>query len=269
MSLFHAAGLLAVILVAAKTMTLDRPSSFAELPLHLLRMLMASWSDALFALVCGALGEGLVRTVGKDGRAATMIRRGFLTIFALFAIYAVAAIGLYHYFLRPITAQVLGLIGNAGAVRSSILARMSWPIAISLLIAPAAFLALVLLTKAKPRLNRALALGLVVWIGAGSILHQRLWKSDSGTVWLSPHFELLRTTALTMAGRRPAFSENPPANYFDEFRSFAARGTAGRADFFQLPAGVARPRNVIVVILESVGTRYLGLYGISSMRCRS
>src|SRR5439155_17394750 len=34
-----------------------------------------------------------------------------------------------------------------------------------------------------------------------------------------------------------------------------------RIDTFELPAGITRPRNVIVMVLESVGAKYLSLYG--------
>jgi arylsulfatase A-like enzyme len=79
---------------------------------------------------------------------------------------------------------------------------------------------------------------------------------------LSPHFELLRTTAVHITGgQRPSFPKDFPPEYVDEFRTFRARGAS--ASFFQPPAGVARPRNVIMVVLESVGTKYLRLYGSS------
>jgi phosphoglycerol transferase MdoB-like AlkP superfamily enzyme len=46
----------------------------------------------------------------------------------------------------------------------------------------------------------------------------------------------------------------------DEFRTFGARNITSLGHF-QAPPDVPRPRNTIVVVLESIGTKYLRLYG--------
>ena len=73
--------------------------------------------------------------------------------------------------------------------------------------------------------------------------------------------ELLRSALVGMTGtRRPALPADFPSEDTVEFRSYEARGR-GSAVGFRVPAGVPRPRNAIVIVLESVGTKYLGLYG--------
>ncbi len=224
---------------------------------------MSSWTDVLFALVCGTLGELAVRTISRARRVAALIRGAFLAFFAICALYSVAAIGLFHYFNRPITFELLGLIGNAAVVRSSIIDRISVPVAIGMVLVPIAFLVLVRWGGWKPR-GTAIAVGAaLLWIGAGSALHRARWDEHYVThIWLNPHTELLRTAVVRLAGgHRPKFPRDFPPEDVNEFRSIGARGNAAEQNFFQPPAGEARPKNVILVILESVGTKYLRLYG--------
>ena len=78
---------------------------------------------------------------------------------------------------------------------------------------------------------------------------------------LSPHFELLRTTAARLiGGRRPAFPKDFPAEYTNEFRTFRARGIT-ELRHFALAAGIAVRATSSIIVLESVGTKYLHLYG--------
>ncbi|HEV3410328.1 MAG TPA: sulfatase [Chthoniobacterales bacterium] len=246
----HASGWLAFVLLAAKALTWNKPW-LPNIHERLLELLMSSWTDVAFALACGLVGEGFARGLGRVGRAT------FLLFAALCAVYGAAAVGLFGYFNRPLTFQMLTLVGNADAVRSSVTQRLTTGTALALVLAPVMFLVLAFVFRRTTRLLVVLTL----WALAGCILQRNFWKEDRLTeVWRSPHFELLRTAAVHLAGgRRPSFPKDFPPEYVDEFRTFRARGAS--ANFFQPPAGVARPRNVIVVVLESVGTKYLRLYG--------
>jgi len=64
---------------------------------------------------------------------------------------------------------------------------------------------------------------------------------------------------LTGAGR-PTFQTDFPAGDVVEFKTFGFRG-GDPAGGFQPPAGVSTPKNVIVIVLESVGTKFMSLYG--------
>ena len=222
---------------------------------------MSSWTDVVFALAAGAIGEALVRTTRRWPRLGFVLRSVFIIFFALCALYAVAAVGLFRYFNRPLTFQMLGLIGDASAVRSSVTARLTTPVALALVVVPAAFLALAYWSRGRVRVNRALLAAAVLWALAGCVVQRSYWKEERQTLlWMSPHFELLRTSARQLAGAsRATFPKDFPPEYVNEFRTFRARGA--KTNFFQPPEGAARPRNVIIVVLESVGTKYLRLYG--------
>jgi hypothetical protein len=86
-----------LVLIAAKAVT---PLETWHRDSHgpLLTLLTSSWSDVLFALGSGVIGELAVLLVRRWRRVATTIRVLILGFFALCAVYAVAAIGLFRYF---------------------------------------------------------------------------------------------------------------------------------------------------------------------------
>ena len=226
-------------------------------------MAAASFSDVLFALSCGAIGELLGLLVRRAPRVATGVRFVFLAFFLLCAGYAVAAVGLFKYFNRPLTFELLTLVRNAAMIRSSVLERLTPPVALALVLVPVAFLLLALWLS---RSRRVVAVGLAtaaVWVGIGWALGGRQWNERHlQALRLSPHVELLRTATLRLTGAgRPAFPEDFPAEYLHDFRTFGTRGASTKFSFRPATAELARPKNAIIVILESVGTKYLHLYG--------
>src|SRR3954471_3761371 len=94
-SLLQASCWLALILVITKAVTLGWSWN---LPRRFFLLVMASWTDVLFAITCGLIAEATVRAVERWPVVATALRALFLGFFALCAAYGVAAIGLYRYF---------------------------------------------------------------------------------------------------------------------------------------------------------------------------
>lgn len=261
-TLWPATGLLAVILVVAKAAS-GTAAWFPDVPVRLLAVLASSWADVFFALVCGAIGEITLRMLARSRRGTAIAWTLFYTIFAIFAAYAVAAVGLFRYFNRPLTYDLLGLVGNAVTVRSSIAERIATPVAIGLIAAPISVLAGAFLFRRSQRSRLIVPILAGAWIAAGWSLQRVGWQKEHQPdhLWLSPHAEFLRTSAVRLAGgQRPSFPKDFPSDFTREFRSFGARAVLPSSRF-PPPQGVARPRNVIIVVLESVGTKYLGLYG--------
>lgn len=257
-ALLQAGGWLALFLVVAKACS-GEIAWWPHFPARILTLLASSWSDVAFGLSCGLLGALVLLALARCPRAAMVAHWFFLALFAFFVFYAVAAVGLFGYFKRPVTFELLGLIGNAGAIRSSITARVTWPIALAFLLAPILFLFL----AQRPGRGARLALAVAcVWIVSGWLLARSGWEKERlQFLALSPHAEFLRTWARNLTGgHRPGFPKDFPPAFVDEFRTFRARGTESPTGF-ALPEGVARPRNAIVIVLESIGTKYLGLYG--------
>ena len=261
LSLLRASCWLALFLVAAKAATWTA-RKFPGLTTRLLELLMSTWTDVLFALCCGALAELAIFALPHKSRTAAFARGAVIGFFALCALYGVAAVGLFHYFNRPLTFELLGLIGNATVVRSSIWQRLSLVLAFAIVLVPLVFVSLAIWGGRKPR-STAIAWGIaVLWTVAGWSLYRTAWKEEYVThIWLSPHTELFRTAALHFTGgQRPKFPKDFPPQDMDEFRTFGARGVQALSTY-QPPPGVARPKNLIVIVLESVGTKYLSLYG--------
>lgn len=260
-SLLQASCWLAIVFVIAKAATMNR-NALPGFGARLLTLVAASWSDVLFAVACGIIGSIVVWPLRNRRIAGAMTHAFILVLFASFSAYAVAAVGLFRYFNRPVTYDLLRLVGNAGAIRSSLSERITLPIAIALCAAPAFVFITGFAVRRRRRVERALLAVAAIWILAGWLLHSRDFEHERlEYLWLSPHVELLRTAFVRLAGgERPSFPKEFPRDYLDEFRTFAGRATPPHGGF-ELPAGTPRPRNAIVVVLESVGARYFGLYG--------
>ena len=243
---------LALVLVGAKAASLGPPQSWG----WVLDLARVSFRDVLFALALGVGGEMLAHLVPRWSRAT---RVAAVTACAVCALLGVAAYGVFEALDRPLSYDVLGLV-RGSAVKSSITDRLSIPIGIALVIAPAAFLFAALRGSRGSAFPPFLlgSVGLWVAVGAWQPADTKVGRKAQRLV-LSPHVELLRSTLVGISGRRHTQlpREFPPGDQ-DELRIFADRGTAARTGFAPI---APRPRNVIVVILESVGTKYLSLYG--------
>ena len=253
------AGLwLAGVLIGAKAVLLGVPQS----PPWLVQLARASFQDMLFAVAVGACGELTVRALARRPALVLWARAAMLAFLTLCAWYSVVAVGVFQYFDRPLSCALLRMVQNAASLRSSITERITLPLAVALVGVPAVFVTAALWRCRRQRLpGWALALA-GVWVAAGWWLHAGgPTDQHAHRMALNPHAELVRSIAVGLTGAgRLAFPPNFPPENTLEFRSFGARGD-GTAGHFEAPPGLARPRNVIVIVLESVGTKYMSLYG--------
>ncbi|MCX6897778.1 MAG: sulfatase [Verrucomicrobia bacterium] len=253
----RAALWLAVVLVGAKAVLLEPPRS----PRWLLDFAVVSFQDVLFAVTLGVVAEIVARMAARRPMLAHIVRGASLAFFMLCAFYVVLAVGIFQYFSRPLTYDLLSLVRNAATIQSSVSERLTVPIVAAFIAVPVGYLG-VALWACRRRSVPVWALAVAgLWIAAG------LWEYapqaddwEYGQLALCPHVELVRSTAVGLSGaRQVTFPKDFPQEDLAEFRPLKSRGTP--PGWFKPPAGTARPRNVIVVVLESVGTRYLSLYG--------
>ncbi len=248
---------LALILVGAKAVSLGAPHSWD----WVLKLARVSFRDVIFALSLGALGEGIAWLVRRHPRLSATVRTLVVAACAVCALYGVVAYGVYEALDRPLSFDLLRLMRGA-AVQSSITERLTWPIALALVATPLVLLAGALWASRRRAFSPALLGVTGFWILVGAFN-----TSDAATnrktqrLVLSPHLELLRSAVVGLTGSR---KDNVPREFLpgdqDEFRVFGNRGAEPRTGF--VPEGTtARPRNVIVIIMESVGTKYLSWYG--------
>ena len=248
---------LALVLIGAKAVSLGVPETWGW-PLELARV---SFRDVLFGLALGGVGEICAAACRRRPRLAGAVRVGVVAVAAGCALFSVVAYGVFESLDRPLSFDLLRLMRGA-AVKSSITDRLTWPIGLAMVAVPAGFFAVAW----RGSRRRVFAPGLVGCMGAWVVLGA-LQNPAAGLgrkaqrLVLSPHVELLRSTLVGVAGRRHG---ELPREFLpedqDELQPFGNRGAVPRTGF-QPPANVARPHNVIVVILESVGTKYLSLYG--------
>ena len=270
---------LALVLIGAKAVMIGDPDSWkwilATIPTgtavslggdsdawHWMgELVRVSSRDVLFALAFGGIGELCVLAFSRKPRAAKFVRRSVLVTATFCAFFSVISCGVFKALGRPISFDLLRLIRGA-AVKSSIADRLTWQIVTAMIAVPTGFY---LLARRGPG-RRVFSLALIpcmgLWIVVGSMIKEVETRDlKSRRLALCPHVELVRSTVVGLLGRsHPNLEQDFPPEDQDECRSFAERHALPRAGF-QPPPGVARPRNVIVIVLESVGTKYLSLYG--------
>jgi hypothetical protein len=247
--------LLALALIGTKAAILGRPSG----PGYVLDLAAASSSDVALACVLGLAGAAALRASGPRRRAC---ERAILALGAAAVFWACLNVQAYGWFARPLNAQMLGLVGSLADLGSSIGARAR-PGAIAGLLAPPVLYAAGVVALARRRWDgvpRAALLALAAtWIGAGAVALARADpESAAASAAPSPHWVIARSAADRLLGVERAIAPGAfPAAFLEDFRLAEERPRAHAAP----GPGPAPPRNVIVVVLESVGTRYLSLYG--------
>ncbi|MFA6563641.1 MAG: sulfatase-like hydrolase/transferase [Verrucomicrobiia bacterium] len=255
----RAALWLAAVLVGAKAVLLGAPRS-----LHwVLDLAAVSFQDMLFAAAAGVVAEIAVCATARWPALARAVRGMALGFLTFCAFYTVLAVGVFQYFSRPLSYDLLILVRNAATIQSSVSERLTAPIITAFVCVPAGFLALALWTGRRRGAPVLALMAAGIWVAAG------WWKYapqpddwEYGQLALSPHMELIRSTVVGLSGaRQVAFPKGFPSEDTAEFQPLKARGGVAAASSFAPPAGEVRPRNVIVVVLESVGAKYMNLYG--------
>ena len=105
------AAWLAIVLVLSKGFSLDRPRDHW----WLVDLSMASYCDVLFALGLGTLASLGLRAASRRPAIASGLWRAFVGICVLCAFYSVVAAGVFNYFGRPLSYDLLKLVHGVAA----------------------------------------------------------------------------------------------------------------------------------------------------------
>jgi hypothetical protein len=238
-------------------------SEWHELPLA---AAMISWQDVLFGAGVGVAGWLVLRVLAGRERISARMWQVFAALCFVFAVYGAASLGIFEYFGRPLNFDLLRFVQGLGAIRSSVTERLT-PFALATILgAPAALSAVVVEEQGRRRIRtRTLALVAAVWACIGFVQARPSpddWKSyrqAARSMALNPHVELAVSTLRACVTQKPSMSAQLDPQAVEEFRPFGARAQNALGAPAQRSAPA--PRNVIVVTLESVGTKYLSLYG--------
>ena len=232
--------------------------------------MIVSGNDVFYALAVGVVGKCLLRLT----RRRPALQRGIWTTLVVFCaisvLYAVASVRIYSILHMPLTYPLLRTGGDVSNLKSSVGVFVTAGLATALIGVPAFYLVVVkwcdrFLKPGSGRWARALrgsciVLGLVWSAEARHAQTAGEWSStrDDHGIACNPHLTLAASFFSAFFGS-PAVSlkEDFPDEYLADFLTVQAQPGAG-----QPTPGLARgPKNVIVIVCESVGIQQLGLYG--------
>lgn len=239
--------------------------------LYLKWVAAASQSDLLFALGSGLVAAALLWT-GRGKRRSSAIILGAFVGFGVVTIwYAVVSRQFFAYSAAPLTYQLLALGGDPRVLASSLTPYLTTPVIAAITGAPILYLVLIwgspkLARKLPQRMRKrgriAVLVVLLAWLGLGRQLLGTSWfEAQDRYVADGPHWVLAQSVALQIIGYRSSLGRvqvrrddlceliRPPAVLADTSHASLRR-----------PAG-QHPMNVILIVLESVGTQFLSLYG--------
>lgn len=265
---------LSVIGVAAKLLLLPFPvSTPGEFARWLLRLALVASPDVCFAVglatVCWLISLPLAHwpaVVGRSWRAVS------LSLFGFCAVYAIASVPMFKVTKVPFTVRLLSFVGGPEVMLSS--AGEYFPRGtIAMLVAAPLLVVLAPWLARRGWLGRALArvgpkctavsLALVALGGGVCERYVRVradWADPNRwerRIAQSPHWVFVSSCLAEFSKEKP-FTQNFAFDRNDDsdFRRPAERGPAQ-----PLAAAKQRPKNVILIVLESIAAEYFGVQG--------
>lgn len=224
-------------------------------------------ADLLFAAGFGLVAGLLLLALQRFPRAQHAAWIGVVTFGTACALYAVVSVQVFAFLRSPLTYPLLYLAGDMNSMRSSIGTFVSPGVAAALALVPLGYLLAVRWGggPAGQRLGRLLALPALAlalaWGGAGQRFAAGRWSDRADhLIARNPHWTLVTSLVDEARGQGvPTLDESFPPEFLHDFeprlRPAAPRPAAAPA------APTGRPPNVLLVVLESTGARYLSLYG--------
>jgi len=267
-STFWPALWLGIVLLCTKVHRVWVPSYIDrwELSRYFSEITMITAADVLYALVSGLLGQALLVAAARRPRLQLALWRSFVGFGALSVFFGVLSMRLYDILHMPLTFTLLSLGSDPGNMRSSLGEYLTFGFLLTAIFVPLGYVAAVALTERFLRFHRRwpVRIGQVfglAGIAAYSVVAHNLVESEWGRLtdmsklWSNPHYVLVSSTLRALFGSpAPSFDANVPPDCLAEF--------APSDSDEPITPGVSRgPRNVIVVVGESVGAKYLSLYG--------
>jgi arylsulfatase A-like enzyme len=220
-------------------------------------ILTSTHEDVVFAAVCGLLAQALLARARPRFFGPLLLALG-----AVVSIFAVASVVIFEFLRSPLTYRLLYLAGDPKAMRSSIQAFVTPGLVAAFLLVPTGWVLWARRTArwplpARPWRRRLVVAALVAaQAGFGWWTYNRTpWGDRSDhLIARNPHVALVASVVDVALGRgAPGLEESFPPAFLADFEPLPPL-VPGRAPR-------PRPRNVIVIVMETTGTRYLSLYG--------
>jgi arylsulfatase A-like enzyme len=255
-SVFLPAATLAATLVVCKALLLGATDS----PDWSGAFVALAWQDVAWATLYGFVAWAALRTTNGRPALQRWLWRIVIVAGALSVAYGIIHVGFYQSFRRPINVQMLRFAGNVHNLRSSVTDRLTWTYVLPIVGLPLAFAAAFWRPRAAwPKTSRVGVAVALAWIVAGRAILDRSDEEWMRRMGQNPHLTLLSSVVLAVRGSSGVtLPRDFPAEDALEFRTIAAR--AGKTAAVPAPRR-GELRNVIFIVLESTGARYMSLYG--------
>lgn len=261
-------ALLALGLALAKATQWSLPElGWGPLGDYLTDLAVSTHQDLLFALGSGAAFQVALRLARRRPALGRALHLLLLAWGAACIAFAAASLYVFEYLRSPLTYPLLYLAGDFSSMRSSLSAFVDWWLVASLLLAPAAYLAACRVARRHlppapvGRGRWALAAALVLLlagIGWARLVYAGHWADRADhLIAESPHAAFLGSCVRELLGLNARTLDVPFGP--EDLADFDLPVRRPKGDRRPLPG--KPPRNVILLVLESTGTRYLQAYG--------
>ena len=240
------------------------PLTYVGLRDYATDLLVSAHADALFAVGVGLAAWLILRLTRARPRLQLAVYAGLVAFGAIAVVYAVASIQIFAFLRSPLTYPLLYLAGDMGSMRSSIGSFLTPGLVAAFILAPLLYLAGVCATRGLvfftswPRRLAGLAL-LAGWLLFARVTLDGPWGDrDDHLIALSPHFEIVASCLQQlMGGHAERFDETFTPEDLADFEAPPPKA-------LPLPSSLSTgvpPKNVLLIVMESTGARYLSLYG--------
>ncbi|HEX4053498.1 MAG TPA: sulfatase [Tepidisphaeraceae bacterium] len=257
---------LAIVLITCKAILFHNLSGWPYwfIVSHPDQLQMPTYQDTAFAFILTLLGAGAILALARLPRIQRSVWILFISFCTLCVFFSVCSYPAFEYLRTPLSINLIRAAGDLNGIRTSISGYVSdWEITMLVLV-PALYLIVSILSNRYLPIRSSLLLVLVL-LGIGGLitaqwlLSSRRLASDkwslngSQAIAMNPQWIMLASIyeKLTDTGS-VTLVRDFPAEYLDDFKP---------APLEPPRAFSPRPRNVILVVLESTSTRYLGVYG--------
>ncbi len=260
---------LAVVLVGVKLVLLPFPvSSALEFARWGLRLALVVALDLAFVAGLWAVCRGGYWLLRHRCKLTQGWRAAVIAMFYLAGLYAVLGIPMYRITVEPFSIRLLSFMGGPTIMASSIAPYATVQLLAALLLAPLVVVCLPRIlrrwtsqrTLAMPRLTLAGAfLLLTVYVSVSQAYIRQAWPEPhcwERRISQNPHLVLLRSCVTEACSSQP-LTLTMMFDQTDESDFSAKRPLTPET----IPVELAGVKNVIVVLLESIGAEYLGIYG--------
>ncbi len=257
---------LALVLVLYKAMLLRDIGGvgFGFLLTHPAQLQIPTYQDTAFAFAVTVLGALAVLATARWPRVQRGVWICFVAFCVLCVFFSVCSYPVFEYLRTPLSISLIRAGGDLSGIRTSISGYVSnWEIAMLVLVPAVYLVGIILLNRYLP-VRSPVVFSIVLLAIGGALTAQWLlsarriasdkWTlNDSQTIVMNPQWIMLSSSYDDATNRRSvSLSSDFPPDFLGDFRP---------GPHVAHHAFSAKPRNVILIVLESTSTRYMGIYG--------